>query len=916
MGWYDLLLRLRALAHRQGAESDLDEELRFHLEMEARKNQTAGMRESEARRTAGVRFGGVEQVREQCRDVRGMVFLESLFRDLRWGARILRKTPVFTAVAVASLAIGIGANTAVFSLLDTVLLRALPVRNPEQLVVVRWGAHAPLDLSSTWATGGDDGHGGWTRNVLSWPIFTQMRAHSRTVKEVMGFSPLGPVNVAANGQALATGAMVASGNYFQALGVSAIMGRTFTQDDENAGGLPPAVVSYRFWERAFGLDPAAIGKTVYVNGQPCALIGVTPNEFFGVSAGGFMRTPEVDITLPIRWRERLEGTGQQQINWFGDDLFWVQVMGRLPVTGAEAAARSEWSAMIAINLTERLRRQLGTETPHVYLDPGNQGLNSLRRTYRQPLLILMAVVGMTLLMACANLAGLLLARATARQREIMVRLAVGASRGRLVRQLLVEGVVLSAIGAMVGMGLAWWGVRALVALVSTGSAPIPVTVSPDVRVLGFTVVVSLLTTFLFALAPAVRATRVDVAGALREEGSVTQGIRRLGTGRVLLALQVAIGLVLLAGATLFTRSLANVRSLPLGFNPHHLVLFDLAPGKNGYDEARGNQLYATVLERVKETPGVIGATLSMQRLIGGYTSNGAILVASAERRRSVDSRFNFVGPDFFAVMQMPVVLGRGIELRDLASARRVAVINEKLAQRFGEGSPIGKTFRWPSRRAPWDVEVIGVVKDARYERLRGEIGETAYMPYSQTPWGWPQEMTFEVRIAGDPSAAIAGMLRAVAGVDRMLPLTQVKTQDAQIDDSLAQERLFASLVSLFSGIALVLACVGLYGSVAYNVAHRTRELGVRMALGAGQAAVMQMLLRQVAVTIAAGLALGLPATWALTRVIESQLYGIRPHDLPSLLIASAGVTAVALIAAFLPAHRALRIDPVRALRYE
>ena len=913
MSWTDFLLRLRALAHRQRAESELDEELSFHLEMEARKNQAAGMPEVVARRSAGVRFGGVAQVQEQCRDIRGVALLESLARDLRTGARVLRKTPLFTAVAVASLAIGIGANTAIFSLLDTVLLRMLPVRNPEQLVVLKWGAQTPIEISATWANGGDDGQGGWTRNVVSWPIFTQMRAQSRGIQDALGFSPLGPINAATGGQALPAGAMVASGNYFQALGVSTVVGRTFTADDESAGGLPPAVVSYRFWGRAFGLDPAAIGKTVYVNGQPCVVIGVTPKEFFGISAGGFMRTPEVDITLPIRWRGQLEGTGQAPIDWFGSDLFWVQVMGRLPEPSGAAAAKAEWSALIAANLPSDAQRTLGSEAPRVHLDPGGQGLDSLRSAYRRPLLILLAVVGLTLLMACANLAGLLLARATSRQREIMVRLAVGATRGRLVRQLLVEGALLSAIGAAAGMGFAWWGVRALLALVSSGAAPIPVTVAPDLRVLAFTVAVSLATTFLFALAPAVRATRVDVASGLREDAAVAPGMRRVGAGRILVVLQVAVALVLLSGATLFTRSLANVRSLPLGFNPHHLVLFDLAPGKNGYDETRGNQLYARVLDRLRQTPGVTGASLSGQRLISGWMSNGSIRVEG--RRHEVNATFNFVGPDFFETMQIPVRLGRSIGVRDIGASTQVAVINETLARSFGSGSPVGKTFRWGQRRNG-EVEVIGVVKDAKYTQLRGEAPATLYAPYTARPWGWPQEMTFEVRVAGSATAAIAGMRRAVAGIDRMLPLTEVKTQDGQIDDSLAQERLFASLVSLFSAIALVLAGVGLYGSVAYNVTHRTRELGVRMALGAGRAAVMRMLLGQVALTIAAGLTLGLPATWALTRLIESQLYAIQPHDPASLLAASVAVTAITLLAAFLPARRALRIDPSRALRYE
>ncbi len=914
---HDLLLRLRTLAHRRRAESELEEEVSFHLEMEARKNRAEGMSASQARQAASIQFGGVEQVREQCRDVRGLVFLESLVRDLHWGAHMLRKTPLFTAVAVASLAIGIGANTTVFSLLDTVLLRLLPVRSPEQLVVARWGAHADLDLNATWSSGGGDGQGGWVRNVFSWAIFTQMRAHSRAVKDVMGFSPLGPVNVAANGRALAAGAMVASGNYFQALGVETILGRTFAADDETAGGLPPAVISYRFWDRAYGLDPAAIGKTLYVNGQPCVLIGITSKEFFGVSAGGFMRTPEVDITLPIRWREQLEGAGLKRTVWFGDDLFWVQVMARLPAPRAETTAKNEWAALIAANLPEPLKRQLGTEAPRVYLDPGSRGLDSLRRAYRRPLLILMAVVGLTLLMACANLAGLLLARASVRQREIMVRLAVGASRGRLVRQLLVEGALLSAIGAVAGMGFAWWGVWALVALVSSGAAPISVAISPDLRVLGFTVAVSLATTFLFALAPAVRATRVDVAGGLREETFAASATRRLGMGRVLLAVQVAVALVLLAGATLFTRSLANVRSLPLGFNPHHLVLFDLAPGKNGYAEARGNQLYASVLERLRQTPGVTGASVSAQRLISGWMSNGSISVEGTERRHTVRSTFNFVGPDFFEVIQIPVILGRGVALRDMAARPQVAVINETLARRgFGGGSPLGRRFRWSFNKVESDVEVIGVVRDAKYARLRGDVPATIYAPYTQCPFGWPQEMSFEVRVTGSVAAAIAGMRRAVAEIDRTLPLTEVKTQDGQIDDTLAQERLFASLVSLFSAVALVLACVGLYGSVAYDVTHRTRELGVRMALGAGHLRVMRMLLGQVAATIAAGLLLGLPATWALTRAIESQLYNIRPHDPASLLAATAAVTAFGLLAAFLAAHRAMRIDPVRALRYE
>jgi predicted permease len=790
----------------------------------------------------------------------------------------------------------------------------LPVRNPEQLVVAKWGAHADLSLNATWANGGVDADGAWTRNVFSWASFSEMRAHSRNLSGVMGFSPLGPVNIAVNGQAMSTGAMVVSGNYFQSLGVGTVLGRPITDDDDTADGLPSAVISYRFWERAFGLDAAAIGKTLYLNGQPCVVVGVTPRAFFGVSAGGFMRTPNLDVMLPIRWRERLEGSGSERIAWFGDDLFWVQVMGR-PTSASEAAARSELAAMVLANLPETLQKELGPEVPRVYFEPGGQGLDSLRQVYHRPLLILMAIVALTLLMACANLAGLLLARANARQKEIMLRLAVGANRGRLVRQLLVEGAVLAVAGTVAGLGFAWWGVRTLVALVATGATPIPVEVAPNVRVLGFTAGVSIATTFLFALAPALRATRVDVAGGLKEGTPLVMGPRRLAAGRVLLAIQVAVALVLLAGATLFTRSLANLRALPLGFNPQNVTLFDIAPGKNGYDEVRGNQLYARLWERLREMRGVTAVSLSAERILGGYISSGGILIAGGSKE-PVDSTMNYVGADFFAAAGIPVVLGRGIEMRDLAATPRVAVINETLAHHsFGPGSPVGRRFRW-SFKDDREVEVIGVVKDAKYSRLRGDAPATIYVPYTQRPFGWPQEMTFEVRSAGSTVEVASGIRRALSEMDRMLPVTNLKTQETQIDDSLAQERLFASLVNLFSAITLILACVGLYGSVAYTVTRRTRELGVRIALGAGRITVLRMLVGQVAITVGAGLALGLPATWMLTRIIGSQLYGIQPHDPISMLVASAGVVGVAMAAALLPARRAMRIDSVRAMRYE
>lgn len=916
MGIADLFLRVRALLGRKRVEGELNDELNFHLEMEARKNRARGMPDDLATLRARVQFGGVAQVQEECRERRGVTALENLGRDVRYGLRLLRKSPLFTSIAVLSLAIGIGANTAVFSLLDTVLLRMLPVRSPEQLVLARWGTHQNLDLNAAYSTGRNDGHGVSTRNVFSWTMLSAMRSESHTLQAVIGFSPLGAVNVASGGQALTTGAMVATGNYFQALGVGMAAGRALSNDDDTADGLPAAVISYRLWERMFSANPAAIGRTLYVNGEPCTVIGVAVKEFFGVSAGGFIGASEIDITLPIFYRKRMPNLGRARVDWFGADFLWIQMMGRVNPGSSEAAVRDELAAAVVANLPETARRALGSETPRVVIDPGGQGVDNLRRAYQQPLVILMAVVGLTLLMACANLAGLLLARATARQREILLRMAVGASRARLVRQLIVEGALLSAIGTATGLALAWWGVRALVALVAAGTAPIPVEVSPDARVLAFTAGISLVTTFLFALAPALRATRVDVAGGLKEDAPGSTGAYQLGAGRMLVSVQVGIALVLLACATLFTRSLSNLRSQPLGFNPTNVVLFDLSPARNGYDEARSNRLYARVTERLKEVPGSFGVSLSSERLISRSQSSGRILVEGADARSAPSSYLNFVGPDFLAVMQMPLVMGRDIKGSDIGSPARVAVINESAAREiFGGGSPLGKRFRF-ARQLDVEAVVVGVVKDARYDRLQGEAPATIYVPYTQNPYTWPARMTFAMRTAGNPASAIAGIRRAIAEIDPMLPVNGLVTQEAQIANSLSQERLFASLVSLFSVVTLVLVSIGLYGSVSYAVSRRTRELGVRMALGAGRLSVLRMVLGQVLLTILGGLALGLPATWMLSRIIESQLYGIKAHDPLTLFLACSGVACVALLATVVPARRAIRIDPVRALRYE
>jgi predicted permease len=828
--------------------------------------------------------------------------------DLRYGLRMLRKSPVFATVAVVSLALGIGANTAIFTLIDAVLLRTLPVRSPEQLVILRWGAAKRLDISSSYSSGGGDGHGGFVLNVFSWRILNEMRARNRSLDSIFGFAPLPSANVVANGQPISAGGMFVTGNYFKGLGAETLLGRPIADDDETAGGLPAAVISYAFWERAFGLDPSVIGRTISVNGQPCTVIGVTPKSFFGVSDGGLIATKQIDITLPIRAKLRIQDNWQAGSAYFQDDLFWIQAMGRLQ-SGRTGAAAAELTGILTGNLQPAAPADAQVR---VRVEPGSQGLTFIRDRYRKPLLILMAVVGLTLLMACANLAGLLLARAAARRKEIHLRMALGAKRSRVIRQLLAEGALLAGGGTIAGLAFAWWGVRALLAMVASGNFAIRQNIQPDFRALSFTGAVAVATTLLFALVPALQTTRVDLAAGLKEGAG--PGVRRSSAAGILLAVQVAVALLLVAGATLFTRTLVNLHSVALGFDASRLVVFDIAPGRSGYDEARGRQVYTRVLDRLRQTPGIVGVTMAGNRLMSGWMDNGPIRVAGSTERSSV--RMNFTGPDFCRTMQIPVVLGRDIEPRDMGETPRVAVINETAARKyFAGGSPVGKHFRWDFGES-LDVEVVGVAKDARYHEVRDDPHPTVYAPYTQRPRGWPRQLSFAVRTAGDPARAVAAVRRAVADVDRMLPLIDLKTMDAQIDDMLAQERLFAWLVSLFGAITLVLACVGLYGMAAASVASRTREIGVRMALGASRPAVLRMILGRVAVTAGAGLLVGLPATWALTRVVESQLYGIQAHDPASLVLAAAAVAVVSIGAALAPARRATRVDPVTALRYE
>ena len=645
-------------------------------------------------------------------------------------------------------------------------------------------------------------------------------------------------------------------------------------------------------------------------------MGVTAREFFGVSVIGMHTAPEIDITLPIAEREQIEGGPLAGLDWFGGDLCWVQMMGRLKPGVSAAAAAAQLAPLVLANLPDAPARELRGQAMRVEAAPGSHGLGYAAKLYKNPLTVMAGVVGLSLLMACANLAGLLLARAVARRREITIRLAVGAGRGRLVRQLLMESALLSAAGAGAGLLLGRWGLQTLLAVAKAGRFALPVDIHLDLRVLGFAAAVSVLTTLLFGLAPALRATRVDLAHGLKEDAPLRPARGRLagglGGGQALVMVQIAVALLLTVGATLAVRSLAKLYAIPLGFNASRVVTFGLDAGHNGYAEARSTAFYLRLLEELNRTPGIAAASASTETPMSGYSSNTTVSVDGVKKG---SPKVNGVSERFLDLLQIPLVAGRGLEARDLQGAH-VAVINQSAARRlFGGGPALGRSFRWEGKDG-WAVQVVGIVKDAKYDHLKGDPPATIYVPWTQMAYGTPGRLNFEVRTAGDPNAAMAAVRRVVRADDAMLPLMELKWMEQLIDDSLAQERLLAWLVGLFGAITLVLACVGLYGMVAYAVTGRTREIGLRMALGAGRASVLGMILRQVLWTAGGGIALGMAAALVATKVVESLLYGVKANDAESFALAAGLVLSVAMLAVAVPARRAMGVDPVRALRYE
>ncbi len=834
--------------------------------------------------------------------------MQTLWQDLRYGARMLWKRPGFTLIAALTLSLGIGANTAIFSLIDATLLRMLPVKDPERLAL--FGAGADIGVTIGFPRG--------RTGLFSYPFYLEARRRNQVFSDVAAVQSLpnrvyGVVS-GSGGDPEMLDTRLVSGSYFSVLGVEAILGRAFTDaDDQIPGGHPVAVASHAWWERRLGADPAAVGKTITIGSTVYTLIGVTPREFFGTTVG---ESP--DIWIPLAMEEQVPPGWKGRNNNLFQSLYLIARLKpgvSINQAGVEANLLFKQALQEYAGSQPSPERQRDIQQASIELTPAGRGLSQLRSQFSEPLQALMAVVGLVLLISCANVANLLLARGAVRRKEFAMRLALGAGRLRLIRQLGAESVLLAALGGALGVIIAWWGSQALVWMASTGPQPLPLDVAPNARILGFTLFASLLSGIIFGTAPALRATRFELIPALKDGGGDAAMTRSL-LGKALVVSQVALSLLILVGAGLFVRSLINLRNVDTGFNQQNVLLLQPATDSVGYKEEdpRLSNLYREVEEKVSAIPGVRAASFSLFSFNQGSWNNPITVMSEAPPVGETPFiQNNVVGPNFFTAMNLPLILGRAFGPQDTKTSSKVAVISEEMARRFFSQSPVGKRYRMGTSGKGEEIEVIGVVKDAKYNSLDEEPRPMAYYPYSQQNWYLGN---FEVNFSGEPGAIVSAVRQAIKEVNRNLPIAEVAMFSEQVDRSLVQQKLIARLSSFFGLLALLLAAIGLYGVISYSVTQRTREIGIRMALGAERRNVLKMVLGQGAKLALVGVLIGLGASWALTRWIESLLFNVSATDPATFVIIALLLMLVASLACYLPARRATKVDPMEALRCE
>ncbi|MEE8583365.1 MAG: ABC transporter permease [Acidobacteriota bacterium] len=836
-----------------------------------------------------------------------------MFRDLQHAMRMLLQTKGWTAVLLLSLALGIGVNTTLFSAINSLLLKTLSVPEPEGLVRLRWaGPNQMRNSTSDYGYTEQKAAGPRVQPTFSFAVYEQLQASNQTLTGLLACAPAGRVNVVVKGQAELASAFLVSGTYFEVLGVPASIGRTIMPSDDRADAPPVAMISYGYWGRRFGKDPGVVGLDVTVNSTPLTIIGVTPAQYAGIQRLGGS-APDIHLPLwldsQINDRTRLS----QPTNW------WLQIVGRLRpgVTARQvegnlegvfqATARAGWDSYVSELSAQQQamsRNQNRTAIPSLDVASASRGVYDPSPNSVRSISILGVVVALILLIVCANVANLLLSRATARQKEIAVRLSIGASRARLIRQLLTESLLLSAIGGGLAVLVAYWSRQLL---------PMGQDAPLDWRVFVFVAGISLVTGLAFGIMPALHATRVDLAGHLKETSRNLSRSRSI-LSKALLVVQVAISLVLLIGAGLFLRTLHNLRNVDVGFNTQNLLLVSVDPQVNRYDQERSKLLLDEMREAFQAIAGVQSVSLSQTALLAGSTWVSTIHIQGGESEEgNLSVHMMTVSAEFFETLGIPLLLGRGLTRRDGQGAPRVALINGTAAREyFSGGNPLGRRFGFsPEDRG--EIEVVGVIGDTKYSRIRDAPPPTVYQSYLQNRIG---RMTFELRTAVEPGSVIPSVREAARRVDPNLPLADISTQAEEVEGRFSQERAFALAYSLFGGLALLLACIGLFGLMSYNVARRTNEMGIRLALGAQRWNVVRMVLRESLLLVLIGLLIGISAALAAGRLIASQLYDLAPTDPLSMALAAMLMVFVAGMAGYLPARRASRVDPIIALHYE
>ena len=919
-----LLSKLRSLffglRRRSQVESGMTDEVSFHIEARAEDLMKTGASHEEAWRQARLEFGSLEKYKEEIREARGLQLFDEIRADVKYAARLLRNSPAFSLAAILMLALGIAANGSVFSIVNEVFFKKLPVKNPNDLVQLDW-----LRVQNSMFAGyagdmrRDPASGLLIATSFSYKTFENFRDHNKTLSTVFAFNPIvEPLNVVVDNDAQIANGQFVSGNYFVALGVSAVIGRPILPSDDNTNAQPVAVISDRYWKGRFGGSPNIVGKRISINGASVEVIGVTPPEFFGTKLG---KAPDVSVPFAMRLQIAAER------NWGKDWQWWVEVMGRLRagVTREQVLAdlrplfedgvRETWDMRPARYRTLSFEATR-TVVPPLRVNDGSRGPVAMRRRVVPMLAALVGVVGVILLIVCANLANLLLARASSRQQEIAVRLAIGAGRRRLIRQLMTESMLLALCGGLLGVFFAYWGKDLLSWLPQTAEDLLAIHPGIDWRVVVFTAGVSLITGLLFGVFPCLRATKADLSPSMRADSN-RGGIPRLLVSKSLLSVQVALCLVLLVGGGLIVRSVRNLLNAEIGFNAHNVVLFSVEPQLNNYNKVRAYQLYERLIENIEAVPGVQSATISGTRPITG--GGWSMWVTASDDPNSRARTYVFVHnvrANFLQTMQIPLFRGRGLSSDEERNGASVAILNQTMAaQLFKDADPIGKRFRYAEagEQNHTAFEVIGVVRDARYHTIDRENPATMYIPFSQGP----SSGTFEVRTTADPAAAMPAIREAVRNIDPNLPLIDMRTQEDQIRDSIGTYRMFATFTTVFGLFAVLLACVGLYGVVSYTVTRRTHEIGIRMALGAKRSEIVHVVMRGIYVVTIVGTAVGLAVALVVTHSISSWLlYGVSSYDPLTIFLAFVIIIFVSMLAGYLPARRAARLDPMTALRYE